>query len=63
MITQLIMAMSMYLCGARSLSGRYFSAQDANAIVAQDVALKMCQAKSWRCYPVGCKIVTPLEKK
>lgn len=46
-----------YLCKARSLTGKYYSATGTNKILTQDAAMKACSAQSFRCYPTGC-IVT-----
>lgn len=43
-----------YVCKARSLSGRYFSATGPDSVLAQDEAMRLCSAHSLRCYATGC---------
>lgn len=45
---------TIYVCKARSILGRYYSATGTDRAVTQDAAMKDCQAYSRRCYPTGC---------
>lgn len=43
-----------YVCKARSLTGKYYSATGTDKVLTQDAAMKLCSAQSFRCYPTGC---------
>lgn len=53
-------ALPKYLCTARNLLGKRYSATGDDEILTQEEALRRCEAESARCVAGGCQtIVTP----
>lgn len=45
---------TMYVCTARSLTGRRFSATGENQTLTQEAALRLCESHALRCIAAGC---------
>jgi len=44
-----------WVCNARSLTGKFYTATGTDKATTQSQAVALCQAQSFRCYPTGCK--------
>ncbi len=45
----------LYVCTARSLLGKRFSATGDDKVLTQEAAMKQCEAYAFRCYRTGCQ--------
>jgi len=43
-----------YVCTARSLTGKRYSATGPDKALTQEAALRKCEESSFRCYRTGC---------
>ncbi len=49
---------ALWLCGARSVLGHYYSATGPSEAEARANALNMCQANHFVCYPTTCNPIS-----
>lgn len=45
---------TLWVCNARSILGKRFSATGTDKVLAQEEAMQKCEAYAFRCYRTGC---------
>ncbi len=45
----------LFVCKARNLAGRRFSAIGPDEVLTQEKAMRKCESVSAQCYPTGCE--------
>ncbi len=46
----------LYVCSARSILGKRFSATGSDKVLAQEEAMQRCESYAFRCYRTGCDV-------
>lgn len=47
-----------YVCTARSILGKRFSATGTDKVLTQEEAMQRCEAYAFRCYRTGCDVTS-----
>jgi hypothetical protein len=49
---------ALYVCTARSILGKRFSATGFDKVLTQEEAMQRCEAHAFRCYRTGCDVTS-----
>lgn len=60
-ITSLILNSAMWLCTARSITGKAYFGNDADQAVATEKAMEACQKESFRCFLESCEVTADIQ--
>lgn len=61
MITTTIVTTALWLCTARSITGKAYYGNDAEQAVATEKAMEACQKESFRCFLESCEVTAEIQ--